>query len=379
MPPIPITPAKSGRTQFISLRGQRYQRSRALPFIFEDLIADIERATILAPEAARQGIGSRLYRTLPAVFGRLLGPAPQLELGTELAFVCMQGLGDIAGLLPLFHHGNPHGLLVAFVEEVWEQELKQSPLEMEALKRCDFVFVGCAASVEPVHKLIGRPCAHLPPSVDALRFDPFARGLDRTIDVYGMGRRDEALHDQLRSWAREQGRFYLYDTVAGNGLLKDHRQHRERFIEFVQRSKYFIVHPAKVDRADQTSGQQEVGYRYYEGAAGGAVLIGDPTNSEVFTRFFPHPDAVIPLSDRAGGFPRLIQELDAQPERLEQIRLMNVANILRQHDHSHRWATVLEALDLAPPARLKARHDQLHERAARLEDAAGTRVQGAVS
>jgi hypothetical protein len=367
MNPAPQASATPPRTQFVSLRRRLYERPRALLFTFEDLIAELDGAEVIAPEGIDYGFGARLYRRFPALAAPLLGPPPALDSATQLVFVGMQGLGDVGSMLPVFHRGNPGGLMVAFIEELWKDKWRRCPGEIEALKRCDLVFVGCAGSVEALSATIGRPCVHLPPSVDTLRFDPFPRGLERCIDVFGMGRRDEAQHNQLRVWAREQGRFYLYDTLDGIGSLKDHWQHREHFIELVQRSRYFIVNPAKLDVSGHTGGQEEVGFRYYEGAAGGAVLIGDRSNSDIFERQFPHEDAVLSIQDQKTGLPGLIEELDAQPERLERIRCMNVANMLRHHDHAHRWATVLDALDLAPTEALSARLAELAERAARLE------------
>jgi hypothetical protein len=326
------------------------------------------------PAGIKYGFGSRLYRRLPALAAPLLGPPPELNPATKLVFIGMQGLGDVGEMLPVFHRGNPGGLMVAFIEELWKGKLKRCPGEIDALKRCDVVFVGCAGSVDALSEVIGRPCVHLPPSVDALRFDPFPRGLERNIDVFGMGRRDEDQHNLLRVWARERGRFYLYDTLDSIGNLKDHWQHREHFIELVQRSRYFIVNPAKLDKSGHTGGQEEVGFRYYEGAAGGAILIGDPSSSEIFKRLFPHEDAVFSIQDASGGFPGLVEELDAQPERLERIRRMNVANILRNHDHAHRWASVLAALDMAPTEALTARLAELDERASLLEVPVDPRV-----
>jgi hypothetical protein len=69
-----------------------------------------------------------------------------------------------------------------------------------------------------------------------------------------------------------------------------------------------------------------------------------------------------------------VEELDAQPERLERIRRMNVANILRNHDHAHRWASVLAALDMAPTEALTARLAELDERASLLEVPVDPRV-----
>ena len=58
----------------------------------------------------------------------------------------------------------------------------------------------------------------------------------------------------------------------------------------------------------------EIGPRFYEGAAGGAVLIGQvPTNCQVFDRDFDWTDAVIDMPFHSTDIAERISALDAEP------------------------------------------------------------------
>jgi hypothetical protein len=50
-----------------------------------------------------------------------------------------------------------------------------------------------------------------------------------------------------------------------------------------------------MDETDHTQGQAEIGYRYYEGAAAGAVMIGDGSDFDAYAELFGWPEAVIEI------------------------------------------------------------------------------------
>src|SRR5262245_35558495 len=93
----------------------------------------------------------------------------------------------------------------------------------------------------------------------------------------------------------------------------------------------------------------EIGFRCYEGAAGGAVLIGQvPTNCQVFDRDFDWPDAVIDMPFHSTDVGERISALDAEPDRIARIRLNNVVNCLRRHDWVYRWNDIVKILGMEP-------------------------------
>jgi hypothetical protein len=159
----------------------------------------------------------------------------------------------------------------------------------------------------------------------------------------------------------ERGIFYLYDSMEGNEAVNPihAKEHRSLFANIAKRSKYFIVNPGLIDRPDIRGNQMEIGSRYFEGVAAGVIMIGETPNNGEFEYLFDWPGAVVALpfgSDRIGA---LINELEAQPEKLEGIRRMNVIQALTRHDWAYRWEKILENVGLEPMAELLQRKERL--------------------
>src|ERR1041384_4437474 len=186
-------------------------------------------------------------------------------------------------------------------------------------------------SVRAVNDVIGEKCRFLAPGVDALLFCPYPADLKRVVDIYSIGRRAQTTHEALLTLAKEKGRFYIHDSVSGTHAYND-KEHRLLFANTAKRSRYFIVNPALIDRQDVRGDQSEMGNRYFEGAAAGAIMIGErPTNKE-FWKMFDWPDAVLDLPYGSTEIGKIMDEVESQPEWEDTIRRNNVAQALLRHD-----------------------------------------------
>jgi len=240
---------------------------------------------------------------------------------------------------------------VCWLDELWVSDIADYKYWLPALKQFDYVFVGYRGTVSALSRAVDRTCFWLPGGVDAVRFGPFYDGAGRAIDVYSIGRRYDGIHHQLLSAAQRGDIFYLYDSHVGGGLTEVHdpRQHRELFANMAKRSRYFVVATAKMDQPDYRRGQVEVGYRYYEGAAAGAALIGDAPDCDAFNELMGWPEAVIPIQPDGSDTMAVINEISADPEHLAAISRRNTLESLRRHDWCHRWNEMFQIAGVDPP------------------------------
>jgi len=141
----------------------------------------------------------------------------------------------------------------------------------------------------------------------------------------------------------------------------DHQQHREHFANVAKRSQYFVVAPGKIDVADETQGQVEVGYRYFEGAAAGAVMIGQSPDCRAFGEMFPWPDAVIQVRPDGSDVMEVLGRLTSQPERVSVIGLRNTAEALLRHDWVYRWREIFRIAGVEPSPGMLARERRLKD------------------
>ncbi len=360
------------RTVLVSQRMVKPQRSRCLFYTLEDLVHDWGAARIVAPE---RSVVSTCLRARALIWAircshrvlNLLRPLAPREPGCsfDLLFFGCQDAADVLDVAQMLAWQRRAKVTACFIEELWRRSIPMMPAEVKVLAQFDFIFVGCLGSVEALEEATGRPCFHLSPSVDALRFNPFPKPPVRAIDVYAMGRRQAHVHAVLLDRSKSTGLFYLYDT-AGDAAVTDVFEHRSHFIDLVQRTNCFVVSKAKVNIDEDTGGQEEVGYRYYEGAAGGAVLVGSRPNSPAFERSFGWSDSVVEATD-AASVARVIDELANDPERVEAIRRANVVHSLRQHDHVYRWERVLKTVGIPPTPEMIERKELLEQAARAIE------------
>ena len=260
---------------------------------------------------------------------------------------------------------------VCWLTEFYDKEMPNLKSSLKVLSKFDHVLFMFDRN-EPFRKIIRGQGSYLPAGIDALLFCPYPDPPKRLIDVLSIGRRSEQTHRALLRMARENRIFYVYDTLTDRHSYNI-EDHRFLMASMAKRSRYFIVNPGKIDAEEETGGQSEFGYRYFEGAAPGTVMIGDIPKNRQFGRIFGYPDAVLHLPFGSEKIGEIIEEMDRQPERQREIRRTNVVQCLLNHDWAYRWETILGLAGLTPRPELierKRRLKDLAERVSREWDAA---------
>jgi hypothetical protein len=380
--------AGGGSVAVLSMRKVSNVVGYCAMYEFEDLISELLDADRVTPlvekglERSRRVYKATRYLTRSKGLAEAL--APRVD-GVELE-------RDYALFLPVFNH--PHELFnlnavrgwrqhsrfaAAYICEAWDARLPDYLLEL--LQPFDHIFLGVEGACAAVARMTGRPCTYLPMGVDALRFAPAPEASERPIDVCGIGRRSDVTHAALLELARREGRFYYYDTMRRSGGARsggaavtfgviDAKEHRLLLASLLKRSRYFIANRAWADSPGLTRGKDEIACRFYEGAAAGAVMLGEPPDTEDFRMEFDWPDAVVRTPFHAPDIADTIHALDKDPLRTSRIRTNGVVNALRRHDWSQRLSELLKVAGVAPPPALLARTAELEATAARFRAAA---------
>ena len=249
---------------------------------------------------------------------------------------------------------------VIWIDELWASMVPHYRYWLQSLTRFDYVILGMNGSVGPVSSAIQRPCYYVPGAVDAMRFTPFPAPPARVIDVYSVGRKLEPIHRALLETSRQNKLFYMHDTLhSGESVAQNPKQHREMYADMAKRSRYFMVAPGKFNVKEETQGQVEVGYRYFEGAAAGTVMIGQAAKCDAFSRMFDWPDSVIEIQPDGSDVADVLSNLAQQPERLQTVSRRNTSEALLRHDWSYRWENILKIAGLPPAPALSDRKHRL--------------------
>lgn len=368
------------RVLLVSQRSIASVTWRCLLINFEDVIAAVDAVDIVAPmrpDLSRERLPDRAtwrdrLRLGPRRAVSRLEPA--LGRRYPLLFVSLQCLEDLRRLDPLSDWVEAADVSVCYIEELWRSEVRQRRREIDRLRRFDLILLSCHGSVDEVAAATGRPCRYLPPAIDMLTFCPYPDPPARVIDIYAMGRRSAEMHRALMRVSSRRRLFYLYDTLSEAGV-HDPADHRRHLAQLIKRSRYFLAMPAKFDVPGHTFTQHEVGFRFFEGAAAGAVLLGAAPDTPMFDQLFGWPDAVVPCTP--DDVAAVLDTLERAPDRVDRIRRTNVINSLRRHDCAHRWSDVLAAAGLPATSGIEARLRRLGELIASAEQDTPGAVAGA--
>ncbi|NJM22008.1 MAG: glycosyltransferase [Richelia sp. RM2_1_2] len=355
IPNYSINSHQQPRVLIISMRGFHSEAFRSAEYEFEDVITDFDYADLLSP-VYLSNFKSKVIKKAANCAGSTFGQSKLLHSGCKeliidkeydlLFFIC-QHFWDITCINAIKGWRDKCKKAVLWIDEIWAKEVEnpKTALCLKLAKDFDYIFTTQSKSVDAINQLVKRPCYSLPYAVDAVKFCPYPQLPQRHIDVYSIGRRSEITHKSLLELTERENFLYLYDSLKGLEM-RNYQEHRILYSNLIKRSRYFIANKAKFDSGNQTGGQEELGSRFFEGAAAGAVMIGTPPVCEAYNTHFDWSDAVIEVPDKTTELVNIIAELDAQPERLQKIRQQNLINSLLRHDWVYRWEEILSKVGL---------------------------------
>ena len=383
-----VRKAPDARVLCVSNRDMLPVVSRSGLYEFEDLVGAIDSVDLIAPQDTPDPTGAggpsghairTLHRLGAKIFRRLSvslegmvriaiprRPPADISRDYEILFVSNQSPKDLYNVGPCAMWCSRARVSVCYIDEIYPSDVPGLSGLLDVLRRFDHIMVSIRDTVEPLALATGRPCHFLAPSVDALEFCPYPAAPKRVIDFYAMGKRPAETHKALLRMAERGDWYYMYDTLT-NCPVTSNAEHRRRLAEMLKRTRFFLATAVRHYNPERTGGNRELGLRYFEGAAAGAVLIGDAPDNESFNENFGWQDSVIPLAFNSADIADVIDSLTADPGRIERIRRANTVNSLRRHDHVYRWGQILSIAGLEETRTMQDRRRELGELAASIE------------
>ena len=346
-----------------------------LSYEFEDNLAAMTRADRFdVRDRAALEFSRRVYKWTRLASGStklagVLAPSPpqlRLQRDYELFFPIFSNAYQLHALAAIPDWRKRCRKAACFITEVWADDIPEYLIEL--LSGFDHIFVGLHHCAPQIARIAGRPCSYLPLAVDVERFAPKPEQ-QRSIAVCNIGRRSATTHAALLAGAERERFFYYYDTVAASGSNRKERtfrvdnpeEHRIMIANILQRSRYFIANRSHVNNPEFTAGRDEISARYYEGAAAGAVMVGEAPRTEEFARQFDWPDAVIHVPFDSPDICQILEALDADPARLRAVQNANVREAALRHDWLYRIQAVFDILGIAHTDQMSARANRLRQ------------------
>ncbi len=348
---------------------------------FEDLLQEVDAVELLAPEPRFwYANGKRVSMRMGRRFRTPINPGvtiTRLTRDYDIFFAVCERPSELLNLTSLKGWKDRCKTSFCLLPEFYVKDMPELKSCLEVLKEFEHVLFMFHTN-EPFQRVIQGRGQFLASGIDTLQFCPYPSPPARGIDVFSIGRRSPKTHQALLRMAREENKFYVHDTI--HSLVPySVEEHRFLIANTAKRSRYFIVNPGKIDRPDETGGQSEFGYRYFEGAAPGTIMIGERPKNREFDKIFHWKDAVIELPFGSDEIADVIRDLDRQPERQDRIRRKNMTESLLHHDWVYRWETILETAGMQPMPELIQRKQRLKDLAALVDGADASAMQTVTS
>jgi hypothetical protein len=337
---------------------------------FEKIIQENDDVDVLAPKPTKwypkgRRIAARVGEFAPIPLNPGI-PNITVDRDYDMFFTICERVSELLHLQGVKGIKDRCKKSVCFIMEFYIKDIPVYKSCLEVLSQFDHVVFMFVAN-EPFKKYLNGQSTFLPAGIDALKFSPYPNPPARSIDVLSIGRRAPATHQALLRMAKEEGKFYVYDTIDSLRAYSL-EEHRGLMANMTKRSRYFIVSPGKFDKPEETGGLSEFGNRYVEAAAPGCIMLGmRPSNNPEFEKIFFWPDAVIDVPFTNDEIVSVIHGLDKDPDRQNRVRRMNMTQCLLHHDWAYRWESLLALAGLQPRPKLQARKQALRELASTVE------------
>lgn len=338
---------------------------------FEDAIASVDTVDFFIPEHSYQSAHRNFkwvkkFTRSPQIANSLKFDPNSftLEHDYDLFFMILDNPAKFIALDSIRNWRKRCKRAVCYIIEIWESRIPECKPYLELFKDFDHIYLGHTNSTKAVAEITGVPCSYLPFGTDTLKFSPNSINSPRGINVTNIGRRSVITHQALLDRMDQGDFFYYYDTPR-EFYVQNPGQHRNLLANLAKNSRYWITNNPNFndDPREKKGIQKELGYRIFEGTAGGAVTIGNQTPTSEFQKYFDWEDALISVPADAPNIAEIIADLDSQSDRLERIRRRNISNSLLRHDWVYRWRQILETAGLEITPQIQLREAQLQQRA----------------
>jgi hypothetical protein len=331
-------------------------------------IASTCNAEIIAPDRKERGL-----------IGRITSGAHYLTTGRPLPQAQAQEVEVPKGFdLFLFIGMTPASLLTlsslkgwresakksaVFLYETWSAQASSNRNFLALLDQFDHVFLANYLSVPTIQQFTTTPCSYMPDAADCLKSMPVDTRHPRPIDIFGMGRTDEAVHAKLIEMDRQDKLIYIWDR--GQGFLGNgYDVARTRTRQMMRRSRFVMSFSFREGaKIKEAQGEEAVPSRIFEGIATGAVLLGTSPKFSQYYRLFDWEDMCIEVPENSDHIPEFYKEISMDINRIQRASILNTYNSLLKHDWAYRWEAMLKILELPAPNGLAVRKSILAEQA----------------
>lgn len=227
---------------------------------------------------------------------RKLIPKAEHHLKADVLWAVLMGPESFA--LDLFRKWDDGvGLKILYLFDTMEQQL---PSIRRVLKSTnwDYTFTSFAGAVPFLEEQTQRRWLVAPQGVKLERFYP-APPQEKLISFCAFGRRLENVHQSVKAYCQATGKHYEYTTATGMQPQLDPRESYEMYAWHLNHAIFNFCWPVERTNPTRVRTFSPITCRWFEAAASGNVIIGQPPTDPTFESIFGK-DFVLSIDADAG-------------------------------------------------------------------------------
>ncbi len=171
----------------------------------------------------------------------------------------------------------------------------------------------------------------------------------RSIDIFSYGRRDETVHQALRSHYNqcpEHHRLYLHSTFSGGNVedIEEHMLMQSKLLNYSKISLCF--EPSNIPRF---RGASPLLFRWFEAWLHGCAVVGTKPLEAHTVELMDWENSTITIPKNPSDLIPFFESLLEDQELLRAISARNHTECLMRHDWSYRLRDMFNTLELSVP------------------------------
>ncbi len=278
-----------------------------------------------------------------------LGPGPNVLLVVGIYPKFLLSMFALGPLLDQFD------LRVGYLLDGFDPRYLNQP----PLAKLDHLFVIGSQLAEEIRSLYPINVSWLPLGINTLSWGNYST--NRSIDVMGYGRMNEAVHTHLQQHFNQadSDRMYFHSTFTCTGV-SDPKEHIALQIKLLKRSKINLCF--EVSNLPRFRGRSPLLYRWLEGWAAGSAIVGTKPRDPEVAPLIDWLDSTLELpTDSADWIPFLEALLDDE-EKLAAISQRNYRECRLRHDWRYRLCDLFNTVHLPIPQTLEQELAEIRQR-----------------
>jgi hypothetical protein len=210
-------------------------------------------------------------------------PRGEYELKADVLWVILMGPENFS--LDLFKNWDRGvGIKILYLFDTFESQLPSIRRVLQSTQ-WDFTITSFQGAIPFLEKHTQRKWYAIAQGVKLERFQPVAKE-EKIINFCAYGRRSEKVHNSIKEYCLQTGKYYDYTTSASLQLELNPREYYGQYAWHLTHSLFTFCWPVELTHPQRVLTFSPITCRWFEAASSGTVILGKAPKDPSFNNFF---------------------------------------------------------------------------------------------